>query len=85
MAIAEDEVAYKLGPDIEIMEAEIEESLSKPVIPKPPLAAPTPDLRKTAAPQPQSDAGPSREISWRDIDLSSFEFPKLLSNESERC
>jgi hypothetical protein len=39
--IAEDEVAYKLGPEIEVTEDKTEESPGDPVIPEPPPAAPT--------------------------------------------
>ena len=61
LTIAEDKVAYKLGPEIELTEAGTEEPLSDPTVPKPSLAALTPDSRKTAASQPRDEAGPSRE------------------------
>ncbi len=61
MTIAEDDVAYKLGPEIEQMEAKPKASLSDPTVPEPPHAALTPDPRTTAAPQPRDEAGPSRE------------------------
>ena len=72
----ENEVAYKLGPEIEPMAAKTEESLSDPTIPEPSPATPTPNSRKTAAPQPRDEASPSRGPHWRDINLSSFEYPE---------
>ena len=59
---------------IEITEAGTKESLSDPVIPKPPFAALILDSRKTTAPQPRNEASPSREPQWRDINMSFFEF-----------
>jgi hypothetical protein len=76
LTIVEDEVAYKLGPEFEVRESGTEESSGDPVIPEPPPAAPTPDSRTTAAPQPRNEDGSSREPQWKDIDLSSFEFPE---------
>jgi hypothetical protein len=73
LAIAEDEVTYKLGPKIEITEAGSDESSGYPVIPEPPPAAPIPETRRAATPQPRNEAGPSKEQPWRDIDLSTFE------------
>jgi hypothetical protein len=52
LAIPEDEVTYKLGPEIKILEAGTEESLGDPVVPEPPLVAPIPDSRRVATPQP---------------------------------
>ena len=52
LMIVEDEVAYKLGPEVEPTEAETKESLSDRAVLEPPSAAPTPDSRKTNVPQP---------------------------------
>jgi hypothetical protein len=41
LAIAEDEVTYKLGPEIKIMEAGTEESSGDPIIPEPPRSSRT--------------------------------------------
>ena len=74
LTIAEDEVAYKLGPEVELTKAEIEESLNDRAIPQPPLAKPAPDSKKTAVPQPWDEACPGREPHWRDTNLCSFEY-----------
>ena len=76
LIIAEDVVVYKLGPEVELTEAGTEESLSDLAVPEPPPTAPTPDSRRAATPQPQNEAGPSRVLHWRDIDMSSFEYPE---------
>ena len=54
ITIAEDEVVYKLGPDVELTEAGTKESLSDPAVPEPPPAAPTPNVRRAATPQPRT-------------------------------
>ena len=72
MTIAEDEVMYKLGPDVNIMEAETEESSEDPVIPKPPPFAPVPETRIATTPQPHHKAGPIRHQPLKDIDLAIF-------------
>ena len=59
--IVEDEVTYKLGPEVEPTEAKTEQSLSDRAVPVPPPATPTPDSRKTVVPQPRDEACPSRE------------------------
>ena len=74
LTIAEDEIIYKLGSEVELTEAGMEESSSDPAVPKPPPTVPTPNVRRAATPQPQTEASPSREPHWRDIDLSSFEY-----------
>ena len=76
LTIAEDKVVYKLGPEVELTKVGTVESLSNPAVLEPPPAAPTPDSRRAATPQPQNEAGPSRVPHWRDIDLSSFEYPE---------
>ena len=52
LTIGEDEVASKLGPEVEPMETKMKESLSDRAVLELPLAAPTPDSRKTVVPQP---------------------------------
>ena len=76
ITIAEDDVVFKLGPNVELTEAGTEESLSDPAIHEPSPAARIPEVRRVATPQPWTEAGPSRELHWRDIDLSSFEYPE---------
>jgi hypothetical protein len=44
LTIAEDEVVYKLGPKVELTEAETEESSEDPVAPEPPLPYPIPSF-----------------------------------------
>lgn len=61
LTFAEDEVAYKLASAVEQTEAGTEKSLNDPTVPELPHAAPTPDSRRTTAPQTQEDAGPSWE------------------------
>ena len=75
LTIAEDEVVYKLGPEVEITEAGTKK-LSDHAVLETPLVAPTPDSRKPTAPEPRQEAGPSKEPHWRDIDMSSFEYPE---------
>ena len=75
LTIAEDEVVYKLGPEIEVTEAGTEDS-SDTAVPEPPPASPTPKSRKPASLPPRQEAKPSREPQWRYIDLSAFEFPE---------
>ena len=76
LTIAEDEVIYKLGPDVEVTEAGTKESSGDPAIPEPPPSAPVPEPKRATTPQPHYDAGPSREQPWRDIDFSNFELPE---------
>ena len=73
---AKDEVTYKPAPEIKQMEAATEELLSDPTVLELPPVAATPVSRRPAAPQTREEAGPSREPHWRDIDLSSFEYPE---------
>jgi hypothetical protein len=76
LTIAEDEVVYKLGPEVKITETKMEEFSEDPVIPKPPPSAPTPKTRRAATPQPRNEAGPSKEQPWKDIDLITWELPE---------
>ena len=73
LTITEDEVVYKLRPDVELTEVGTEESLNALAVHEPPPLAPTLEARRTAT-QPRTRAGPSKEPHWRDIDLSSFEY-----------
>ena len=73
MTIAEDEVVYKLVPEVELAEAGTEESSKDLVAPAPPLPdlipipapAPTPapvlETKRTTTPRPQDESGPTRE------------------------
>jgi hypothetical protein len=85
LTIAEDEVVYKLRPEVKLMEAGMEESSEDHVAPEPPLPDPIPtpapthshvsEPRRVAAPQPQHEAGPTREQPWRNIEPSTWELP----------
>ena len=78
MTIAEDEVVYKLGPEAEATETGTDISSEPAVLEEPPIS-PTPSFRKPASPPPpppRSEAGPSREAHWRDVDLSAWDFPE---------
>ena len=55
LTIAEDEVMYKLDPEIEITEAKTEDS-SDTAIPEPSSASATPKSRKPVSPPPRQDA-----------------------------
>lgn len=70
MTIAKDKVAYILMLDVEPTEAGTEELLSDLAI------VHVPKSQRPAALSIRSKAGRSRETPWRDIDLSSFEYPK---------
>jgi hypothetical protein len=86
LIIEEDEVVYKLGPKLELTEAETKESSEGPVAPKPPLPDPIPALapapslvpktRKAATPRPRDEGGPSREQPWRNINPATWEPPE---------
>ena len=75
LTIAKDEMMYRLGPEVEMAETRTEDS-SDTAVPKPPPASPPPKVRKPTSPPPRPEAGPSWEIPWKDIDLSTFEFPE---------
>ena len=60
MTSAEDEVVYKLGPEVEMTEAETKKS-SDHAVPETLPTAPTPDSRKPTAPQPRQEARPSKK------------------------
>jgi hypothetical protein len=87
LVIAAEEVAYKVRPVV----ADSSTS-SDPIIPEappsspgspPPMRAPSPapSSRRPASPppppqQPHPEAGPSRTSPWRNVDLSSWDFPE---------
>ena len=75
LTIAEDEVVYKLGPEVEMAETGMEDS-SDITIPEAPPASPPPKVRKPTSPPPRPEAEPSQEIPWKDIDQSTFKFPE---------
>ena len=77
LTIAEDEVVYKLGPEVKIRGAGTKESLEDLVVPEPPPFASVPKTRRAATPQPRQEVGPNREQPSKDIDLSNFELPKI--------
>ena len=63
LTIAEDEVMYKLGPEVEVVENGTEDS-SDPTFSKELLVSPTPSFQKLASPPPpppRLEVGPSRE------------------------
>ena len=68
-------MVYKLGPEVEMAETGTEDS-SDIAVPEPTPASPPPKVRKPTSPPPRPEAGPSRENSRKDIDLSTFEFPE---------
>ena len=78
LTIAEDEVVYKFGLDVEVTKARTEESSGDLAVLEPSPFTPVPEPRRATNPQPRHDAGPSREQPWRDIDLSNFELPETL-------
>jgi hypothetical protein len=71
--IAEDEVAYKLGPKVVLKESGSEESSEGPVAPEPslrelvpvpapaPASARVPETRRAPTPRPQDEGAPTRE------------------------
>ena len=75
LTITEDEVVYKLGPEVKMAETRTEDS-SDTAVPEPPSVSPPPKVRKPTSLPPLPEAGPSREIPWKDINLSTFEFPE---------
>ena len=78
LTIADDKVVYKLGSDVEVTEAGMEESSRYPAVPEPPPSAPVPEPRRATTPQPRHNADPSREQPWRIIDLFNFKLSKTL-------
>jgi hypothetical protein len=79
MTIASDKVAYKLTPEVGDTETS-----SDPIVPevapssyKSPHPLPQPASPHPPSPPPPShpEAGPSREATWRNVDLSSWDVP----------
>lgn len=54
----------------------MEESLSDPTVPELPPVANTPGSKKKATYRTKEGTSPSREPNWRDVVLSSFEYPE---------
>jgi hypothetical protein len=83
--IAEDEVAYKLGPKVVLKESGSEESSEGPVAPEPslrelvpvpapaPASARVPETRRAPTPRPQDEGAPTREQPWRNINPATWE------------
>ena len=65
LTIAEDEVVYKLGPEVEVAETGTEDS-SDTAVPEPPPASPPPKVQKPTSPSSRQETGTSQEIPWRD-------------------
>jgi hypothetical protein len=88
LTIAEDEVVYKLGPEVELTEVGMEESSEDPAAPEPPLPdpipvrapapapAPVPETRRTATPRPREEGAPMREQPWKNINPATWEPPE---------
>ena len=55
LTIAENEVVYKIGPEIEVAETITEDS-SDTAVPKPPLVSSPPKVRKSTSPPPRHEA-----------------------------
>ena len=68
LTIVEDEVVYKLGPEVEMEETGTEDS-SDTAVPEPTPASPPLKVQKPTSPPPRPEAGPYREIPWKDINL----------------
>ena len=84
LTIAEDEVVYKLGPDVEATEFGTEESSGDPAVPELPPFVPVPEPRRAITPQPRHDGGPTANNpgGTSTCPISSFRNPP--SNESGR-
>ena len=68
LTIVEDKMVYKLSVEVEMAETGMEDS-SDTAVPEPTPASPLPKVRKPTSPPPRPEAGPNREIPWKDIDL----------------
>jgi hypothetical protein len=89
LTIAEDEVVYKLGPEVELTETGSKESSEDHVAPEPPLPdpipipapapAPAPETRNTATPRPREEGAPTKEQPWRNINPATWEPPEAPS------
>jgi hypothetical protein len=86
LTIAEDEVVYKLGPEVALTESGSEESSEDPVAPEPtlpdlipipaPTSTPVPETRRAATPRPRDEGAPTREQPWRNINPATWEPPE---------
>jgi hypothetical protein len=88
MTIAEDEVAYKLGPEVALAESGSEESSEGPAalelaLPDPvhvhapaPVFAHVPETRRPPTLRPQEEGAPTREQPWRNINPATWEPPE---------
>jgi hypothetical protein len=90
LTIAEDEVAYKLGPEVVLEESGSEESFEghaalEPTIPDlvlVPAPAPAPssarvlETRRAPTPRPRDEGAPTREQPWRNINPTTWEPPE---------
>src|ERR1700738_1401211 len=79
LTIAADEVTYKLLPEAGDVETE---TSSDPILPEAPPSSPgspPPAVLRPLSPPPphhHPEAGPSRETTWRNVDLSAWDFPE---------
>ena len=78
LTIAADEVTYKLHPEVGDLETE---TSSDPIVPEAPPSSPgsPPPIRQrpiSPPPHHHPEAGPSREATWRNVDLSAWDFPE---------
>jgi hypothetical protein len=88
LTIAEDKVAYKLGPEVVLEESGSEELSEGPAAPEPtlpnlvpvpapaPASARVPKTRRAPTPRPQDEGAPTREQPWRNINPTTWEPPK---------
>ena len=77
LTITADEVTYKLQPEAEVKDTRTQTS-SDPNPVEPPTS-PTPSFQKhvsSSLPHPHSEAQPSPEANWRNVDLSAWDFPE---------
>ena len=83
MTIALEEVAYKLHPEVGFAGTK---NSSDPIIPEAPPSSPgspPPSIRRPNSPPPppphhHPEARPSRETTWRNVDLSAWDFTKNI-------
>jgi hypothetical protein len=88
LTIAEDKVAYKLGPEVVLEESRSEESSEGPAAPEPTLPDPlpvpalapvstrVPKTRRAPTPRPRDEGAPTREQPWRNINPATWEPPE---------
>jgi hypothetical protein len=92
LTIAEDKVAYKLGPEVVLEESGSEESSKGPAAPEPtlpdlvpdpehvpnlaPISARVPETRRAPTPRPRDEGAPTREQPWRNINPATWEPPE---------